>query len=689
MRSIGHIAVSVMIGILAIILGIGCLVGASWIFLWLWLRLPMEWYGFLSIDPKNIFVFAVAETAFLGILVLLVSKIMYLFQAGTSEEGGSEKKGRESKRKAKSEKKSLRQKITVSPAGHNYRWQGGFSIFTWAILHVVMGLRLVSALQLCKELYREIAPSDTDAGSTRPNVPPWFQEIYILAWGVFLAVQLFLGIHADFVASVFRALDVYFIVESLTWILYYSVFRRFFEEDYSVYHVLEHLPTILFLIPLQAVAYALVCMYDGGAASVSWNKVFPVLLGQASERYVMFSMVGFIYSAIVVSMIISTFPVERVKACVPSTIIVGAGDVVKERLYGALCRWGERTPANKMGKMDVYSKETTPVQMVMYGRETEDPIRIAVKPKEIYRLIERSRKNVVVWIETPSDTHLHYLELLKDGAALVVVEKPMVCSMSDLLAIKELIASGYRRKIFFLSYYILEKALALTLLARPNRFYLKYFKEECRTRDQDGGVVQVETANGAARFYQTYLELGRMESIDVEIIEKRDRRPLPNGGQLIDTFVHHCLIASLFAGLPCTWKLEPGAYRREESADRAEITLDATGEFGERIHLYLLKEGDDNEKKRQRATLKFENGIIEADFDKRTTTLRKGLNAVILKVDENYRDAYDIQCDMVYECYFNQLDPSGFDGLYHQVEVLEWLLNLGGAETHPRHPMRR
>jgi hypothetical protein len=103
--------------------------------------------------------------------------------------------------------------------------------------------------------------------------------------------------------------------------------------------------------------------------------------------------------------------------------------------------------------------------------------------------------------------------------------------------------------------------------------------------------------------------------------------------------------------------------------------LDATGEFGERIHLHLLKEGDDDRNKKQCATLRFENGSIEADFDKRTTTMCKGANTVILKVDENYQNAYDIQCDMVYECYFNQLDPSGFDGLYHQVEVLEWLLD--------------
>jgi hypothetical protein len=62
--------------------------------------MPLKWYDFFTIEPKNVFVFAIAEAAFLGILVLLVSKIMHLFQEGENEEEGAEKKGRESKKKA-------------------------------------------------------------------------------------------------------------------------------------------------------------------------------------------------------------------------------------------------------------------------------------------------------------------------------------------------------------------------------------------------------------------------------------------------------------------------------------------------------------------------------------------------------------------------------------------------------------
>ena len=644
-RVVGATVANAGHSLLALILAICCLVGCCWLCTLLWGLLGRPF----AATAKHIGVIVSMEIASIYILVLSLSALL-----------------------AKKEGKSFLESIAGKPASYNWCWQGGRSLFTLLVLHTVRKLRQVSALQLAKAFYRWIARrsaekknalEDIDVGSKRSNVSPFFQESYVLLWGVFLSLQLFLGGASFFV---FVALDVYFIVESTTWILYYSVFRRFFEENYSVYHVMEHLPIVLFMIPFQAIAYSLVCLYGEGGISDLW-RILPVLLGQASNHYVIFSIMGFIYSALVVSIIVSTFPVERIKVSNPRTFVVGAGDVVCRRLYNALNKYNmvKRILKDDKGNIDVYTREAVAKEEVgmdlhVKDKDGKDVIKpFPVRLKSIYELIvlskgliNQSGKNVVAWIETPADTHLYYLELLKDHVALVVVEKPMVCSKSDLARMREIVSSDYRSRIFFLSYYVLEKALMLTFLRRPNSFYLRYFDEKAM-----------------GRFYQAYLELGKLKRITVEIIEGADQRHLPNGGQLVETFVHNCLIASLFAGLPDTWK----GVSIKESDDDANIELKATGEFGEEIYLVLIKK--DGCETRQFAELEFEEGCIEADLYNRTASVRRGRDdSVELTVKDIYKERYAILCDMVYECYFNQIDPSSIDGLYHQVEVLEWLL---------------
>lgn len=629
----------------ALIFAICCLVGCCWLCTLLLCHFGMPFK---------------ATAEYIGVIVFMEIISIYIFVSLLSALLA---------RKAKKGGKSLLESVAGEPACSNWCWQGGHSFFTWFILWVVRKMRQVSALQLAKAFARRSAkksnaPENIDVGSTRSNVFPFFQEFYVLLWCVFLSLQVFLGGAKFFV---FVALDVYFIVESTTWILYYSVFRRFFEENYSVYHVMEHLPVILFMIPFQAIAYSLACMYGENGISEHWS-ILPVLLGQASEHYVIFSIMGFIYSAIVVSMIVSTFPVERVKASIPKTYIIGAGAVVKDRLLPALDDRIERLGKDRVGDISVYTKEAGELiceehtdsegrrrkVYVFHDVITEKPVKSkrVYELKSIYQLIKQGAKNAVAWIETPSDTHLYYLELLKGSAAFIVVEKPMVCSRNDLVAMREIVSSDYRSRIFFLSYYILEKALMLTFLRRPNSFYLRYFDEKVM-----------------GKFYQAYLELGKLKRITVEIIEGADQRHLPNGGQLVETFVHNCLIASLFAGLPDTWK----GVSIKKSDDDANIELKAAGEFGEEIYLVLIKKG--GYETRQFAKLEFEEGCIEADLYNRKASVRRVRGDIVeLNVMEMYKERYAILCDMVYECYFNQIDPSRIDGLYHQVEVLEWFL---------------
>ena len=175
----------------------------------------------------------------------------------------------------------------------------------------------------------------------------------------------------------------------------------------------------------------------------------------------------------------------------------------------------------------------------------------------------------------------------------------------------------------------------------------------------------------------------RQIEVTDNILAVMTNRDLLPGGQLIETFIHHCLIASLFVGLPQTWKKRK--YKPIEGGENPSIYLSACGEQQEDITLYLEK---GSSKKKQFADLTFDHGRIIADFVKKEATIIKNnseAKEVCIGVSRKYKGPYEVQCDMVYRCYLNQIDPSNLDGLFHQTEVLEWLLHLGQGHMMEAH----
>jgi len=574
-------------------------------------------------------------------------------------------------------KLEMMNKLVTFPGEWNYNWQGGYSIIVFLILHIVTFFRSVSLLQLGKYLYRRHHTNNKDVGSNRANVPPIFQEVYYILWIIFLVMQLETGWFNELVFG----LDIYFIIESLTWILYYSVFRRFFEERYSIYHVLEHLPLVLMLIPMQAVAYARVVSHQN--PDLTWKDVLVVMLGQAENNLILFSCIGFLYSAIVISMILSMFPTENVKRGNPDTIIVGAGDVVKCRLLPAMLRRMQRIPENKRGKIRIYDLKSGE-QISSWEEEQVNTMWGALHlPKEekihsVFDLINSKNPagEQVSWICTPSDTHWYYLELLRGRSEFVVVEKPITSRIDELERYREFIESEYRNQTFFLSYYLLEKALPLTFLARPRRLYLKYLSGY----DKDGNQILDEkrSQNMIGECYERYLGGGEVRRFSMTIIEKSETRKLPRGGQLVETFMHNCIIASLFAGLPSTWTDVHFKSLRDDS-----IEMIARGRNRMSIHLLLQK--DSRKQQEQSAEILMENNgklmRIQADLTKKNAVIYAEKEEFSFGVKEQFLGKYDVQCAMVYDCFENGVRTAEVDGLYNQIETLEWLMNLEKKEA--------
>ena len=346
------------------------------------------------------------------------------------------------------------------------------------------------------------------------------------------------------------------------------------------------------------------------------------------------------------------------------TAIIGAGDVVSKRMLPALLE--------KMGKSE---KEGNPIQIynlnhiVFKGNERWSvPERLQGFLSEesncIFDLIKEDLSpNRVTWVATPSDTHLYYLRLLLEKPGFIVMEKPIVASAGDLDELQRLLSDKTNReRVFFLSYYVLEKALLLTFLKKPNLFYLHYFEDTMED------------------FYQAFLELGQLQEINVSLFEGCDTRDLPYGGQVIETLIHHCLIAALFVGLPDRWgniefsQVETRCHN--QMSNETAISLYAVGENGAKISLALFKSAKN--KKKQFAILNFENGTLYADFATKEAEIRfHGLDKIIkTRVSPQYENAYSVQCDMVYRCFSGETSPVGIDGLYFQPEVLKWLFSL-------------
>ena len=576
-------------------------------------------------------------------------------------------------------KNELLKRIATFPDKHNYNWQGGYSIFSFLVLGITTIFRTMSCLQLCKYLYRNWLSVGKDIKSKRPNVSPLFQEGYYICWFAFLIFQLIFKINN----SITCGLNLYFIIESLTWIIYYSVFRRFFEENYSIYHVLEHLPTIIMIIPMQAIAYAEALSVNNQATT--WKEIFVVLLGQATDDKTFFSFVGFIYSAIVISMILSIFPAESVKRGNPDTLIIGAGDVVKKRLLPAILKREENMPSNKRGIIKIYSLEKEKIinlndeikkQWCKMGHSENEAIH------SVFNLIKEKKtsNDNIAWICTPSNLHWLYLTIMQEKADYFVVEKPIASGIEDLNEFKKYIDSDKRKNTFFLSYYLLDKALPITFLSRPSRVYLEYLSGYVRDKGKRIELAKEESEEMIENYYENYLEANSsgVKSFEMKVIEGEDNRLLPRGGQLIETFIHHCIIASLFVGFPNNWKKQEFIHNSED-----KIELKAQNEIGAKIKLLLEK--NSNNKAEQSANIEFENGtIINACFEtneKYALLKNSKREEFIVGVSSNYLDKYDVQCNMVYDCYENKIDLSFVDGLYHQIEVLEWLLNVKKSDS--------
>ena len=553
--------------------------------------------------------------------------------------------------------------VSTKPEKSSYIWaRRTRSVLATVALWAVWAARLFSAYQWVKAIYRwlgivfKFGYVENDSG--RPDIPPKLGEIYFCLFTILFSVTH----HFNIKAPILTYLSYYYIFESSLWVIYYTVFRRFFELGYTIYHRLEYILTIAIIIPTQALCFARVY-------SISFKDTFASLLGASNDLTPPILIIfGFFLSAIVIGIIISTFPTENIKKGIKKAkmIVIGCGDVVKSRLYPSL---KNSDYSVTVSSYDITKNNEIPCCTTL--RDTE-----AIK-KECSKSIN---VNSIVWVETLADTHLEYAaHAIKSGAGMVVVEKPIASSIEDIEAF-ECMASNpaKRKKLFFLSYYILEKALPLTYIANIGK------KDEVRTK-----------------FYKKYLDisgeplvmcwkefLGTLKSVKIHILEGDDNREWvcgkKFGGHLFETFLHNLLIAIQFCGPAVKYNKVNGKieeiwknidFKNADYTKKAhEISLKAEVQNA-KIDLLMIK---NSSHKKRTAQLLFENGEIVADFDTKTVQINFThlKTKSTIRVKDEFSKNYSVLVDMVGRVYSKEALPEEVDGFKNQIDILRWLNEL-------------
>ncbi|MBB4044666.1 Gfo/Idh/MocA family oxidoreductase [Bacteroides reticulotermitis] len=139
--------------------------------------------------------------------------------------------------------------------------------------------------------------------------------------------------------------------------------------------------------------------------------------------------------AVVVGVVINALPSERIKEKGKNKYdlsIIGAGDVVVNRLIPALERMQRR--------LNVIIYDIDDSRIEKNRRDCINGNTFTYKIKD-----ENFKKNAlnssIVWIATPSSTHLTYLEEFVNKNVFVAIEKPLTSLKSEYNALRKMLRS--------------------------------------------------------------------------------------------------------------------------------------------------------------------------------------------------------------------------------------------------------
>lgn len=551
---------------------------------------------------------------------------------------------------------SVLNKVSTKPNPFSFRWHSSISIIAFFILNVIYIERTISLLQWSKYLYRLFVRwskgnmVSIDEKSKRINVPSVFVEIYYLVIAG-LMILIALSDYSDSLLAYFFA--IYILIDSSVWLLYYFFFRRFFEENYAIMHTLEYTVLLPFVIISQAACFSIIW-------EIQIQKALALLLAPDPSSPILTILLGVLYTAVILGLIISNLPIENVKIKSDHKYhisIIGNGDVVKNRLLPALC-----TISKELNKYmfisisDKYPVSTFKDDEKMTNRDYAYFTYLNCdNPNHLKEIINSE----IIWIATPSYTHYSYIEKYRNKVKLLVIEKPIVIFERELEIMQQLTANNCEN-IFCLSYYYLEKALPFVFLQNPLGFYEKY----------------LELSIPRESIFSFFQKIGPLKSISLHLCEGQDNRTwLQNedfGGQYFETFIHLVVLAFTALDNDDTIIVDQWTIKDNNNVPGSYILCKGHSDNG----ISVLLEMGKYMKRNRSGILQYENGIISLDFDKRIISCKffeKNFSCYDFTIKTIDKPNYYIQLDMVERCFSEGILPNNIDGRNVQIRALEWM----------------
>jgi hypothetical protein len=603
----------------------------------------------------------------------------------------------------------------VAGKGKSDFWSWSYS--TSPIALVVYGLirltRLLSLLQWIKAVSRH-APITvsmlTTNRSGRIDIPPWLTEAY---WTFSLVALVVISIPPSHgvVSSMLEFLEhehpslvpiisLYFYIEAISWVLYYSFFRLYYEgsDRYTIFHRLEYLLLHPIAGGVQLVAIGLVSgglplrSEVRGAIEASRDTDPPTVLSplesMAASGWALFSgtlgndsasalgkvllaLTSVVMSIVVLAYLVNGLPQPRTKdehGVRKGLTIVGSGDVVLNRIVPAVQRLWRIFPETG-GPIHVITTALPRTDDLKQIRQSQSPTSFEVS--DMPSLLANGKlsplHNVAtpLVIATPTASHLALARAATQRFQFCAVEKPM-CGPSQQGEIRELLKEDAARRLFFLAYYMQEKALPLVVLLidiasrRPietrDDGLGRHLPAMRKAREFFTPLVDIQGEGSSPALDAVASSLGGLKRCELKLHEDASKSPTgisnriwtevdsretpEHGGTLFETALHAHMIERLAKyacadsralKAPATWNFSKNQVRETCLNDHLNAQGSAPGKIFhatamtahtkcEELEFYISVKKF-AECQERLAKLVFENGDLEMNFDTGVMTI--------------------------------------------------------------------
>lgn len=575
-------------------------------------------------------------------------------------------------------------KVAGKPPTSVWLWDRRASSLTLFFTRLFIAARWLSPLQHIKAIYRIRIQRKIDASSneamrirnkSRQNFEASYTEYYFLA--ALCLLLAFQAINHFIVGSAvshwsIQLVSLLLFAESFFWLSYYLLWRNFSEPGYTLYHPAEYFVLFPIVILVNIASYS-------SGFNVDPVKALAMFAGTGKDKAALVSVLNSYYFVIILANLLSMFPRTTFKQPVVINI-VGAGDVVRNKIIPALLKDGTRLTAQHIA---VHTLKGAGPELEG-GDVMGCKVLVAENEAEIVKKIGESGTPAI--IATPSEHHFTYISALKRAGLRFAVEKPLSILPAEIDAVLSELES-FSPWMFALSYYGLEKALPLSYLLAPN-YHFETFLEISgdSITGSDRATLRFDGSAYAER-------LGRLKSVRIDLLEGAERSPRSGHrawtettgtrGLAFETMIHPLVLLSKFLRQQ---GLAIGDFRPDTITGTSALALNPqsatfllyTGQIphggGEiAIELACGKYIPEEDLKRSGAA-DFENGTLSFDFDQQTCTiaLRTGETARI-GVRARFMGKYDVQTNLARKFFQEGFYDVRYDDLPDQVEALRWL----------------